>query len=132
MKTTFDILTILYKALDGSALKSAISGGIHKLSRPTGSKVEDVVINSLPITGGQLQRGTANVNIYVPDKETGHDRGPDTLRMATLSQIALTAIQDHYSQTYAFWVVNQHDFAEPETRTHYVNLRIDYRFFPTF
>ncbi|GAB3973834.1 hypothetical protein GCM10028806_28530 [Spirosoma terrae] len=136
MKTTFDQVNILYSRLSGSNLKTAITGSIYKLVRLTDSKLEDVVVNSLPVTNDQIQRGTANVNIYVPDITYKPQNGkaqlvPNAERLYELAAIATQVVNEHSTPDYTFWLVNQSLIPEPETNQHYINLRIDFRFFPS-
>ncbi len=131
MKTTLDSIDILYAILFASALKDEITGKIYKLNRQLGSNKEDVVINSLPITGNQLQRSTLNVNIYVPDMSIKIDgqtqRQPNYVRLKTLAALAVLALADHYNDTYNLWISNQAVLSEDATKQHYVNFRIEFK-----
>lgn len=133
MRTTFDQEDILYSILATSAVKAALSGGIYKQIRPDDSKLEDVVINSLPIDQGSVQRSTANVNVYVPDiqiKINGKNQyQPNTTRLKTLTALIVPALQERYSsEKWNFWISNQTTFREPEINQHYLNLRIEFKF----
>lgn len=58
--------------LSSSTLRSAVSGGLYKSGlRPLNSVAEDVVVNFVSGTSGQIQEGVANVNIFVPDIDNG-------------------------------------------------------------
>lgn len=134
MKTPLHQLTILYQRLNQSALKPALSGTIYLMKRPDGSELEDVVINSLPVTGDTLQLGVANVNLYVPDlkvKLGGKSQTvPNLTRLQTLTDLATEVIADTYTQGYTLWVASSTLLAEPETAQHYMNFRIEFRFQP--
>ncbi|QDK80832.1 hypothetical protein EXU85_20355 [Spirosoma sp. KCTC 42546] len=133
-KTPLDILTILYKLLFASSLKTAITGSVYKQKRPTGSVLEDVVVNSLPVSGDQLQRGAGNVNIYVPDLlETvaGTElRIVDTARLKVLAELAVPLLTEFNCQQYRFWLGPTDVFEEPDTGQTYLNFRIEFQFFP--
>lgn len=132
MRTTLDIVDILYHVLSGSGLASAISGGVYK-HRPVNSGKEDVVINSLPVSGSQLQEGVANVNIHVPNLALNiggiQDRTqPNHDRLKTLTSLAVTTLNDVWRESgdVSFTVLTQSLFEEPEIFEHYVNIRLNY------
>lgn len=131
MKTAIDAIDIVYKALIDSALKTSISGSIETVTRPLGSKLEDVVINSLTVFGDLVQRGFVNVNVYVPDIQvniSGQNQNvANTARLKTLSAIAATALKDHYSDTHSFWISSTAILKETESSHHYVNFRIEFQ-----
>lgn len=131
MKTTLNAIDIVFQLLRNSPLNSAISGKVYRLKRPLGSTLEDVVINSLPISGEMTQRGTVNVNVYVPDLvvtfEGQTQPQPDYARLNALTTIAVAALADHYHDTYNLWIGAQTVLAETEISQHYVNLRIEFQ-----
>lgn len=135
MKTVFAVLKILYQMLSSSPLNEAITGEVYKLQRPAGSALEDVVINTLPLSGDQIQRGTANVNVYVPDLKTMVASKPlsmpDTARLDLLTELAITMLEQRYAEGYSFWTTGTNVIAEPESGQHYVNIRIEFQFFPS-
>lgn len=130
MKTTFDQDTILYQMLIASDLKRAITGDVYKMVRPNGSKAEDVVINTILTDTSQVQRGASNVNIYVPSIQVEGDTLPDTARMGELAALAMALLQDVYKPLYHLWVSNQTTIDESGP-SWYVNLRIEFQFFPS-
>lgn len=130
MKTTFDQDTILYQLLTGSDLAKAISGEVYKMVRPNGSKAEDVVINTILTDTSQVQRGASNVNIYVPALQIHKDVLPDTARMGELAALAIALLEDVYKPLYHLWVSNQTTIDEPGP-SWYVNLRVEFQFFPS-
>lgn len=133
-KTPLDVLTILYKLLFASGLKTALTGAVYKQKRPTGSVLEDVVVNSLPVNGAQLQRGAGNVNIYVPDLlETIASvelKIADTARLKQLAELAVPLLTEFNSQQYRFYLASTNVFEEPDTGQTYLNFRIEFQFFP--
>ncbi|MBN8821274.1 MULTISPECIES: hypothetical protein [unclassified Spirosoma] len=134
-KTGLDALTILYQLIADSALKTAISGGVYKLKRPLGSQLEDIVLNALPFNADQVQIGTINANLYVPnlkEKIGGKEQEvADLARMQELVNLATSLFAEHYDASYDFWLVNVATLEEEETGQFYTNLRIDFKFFPT-
>lgn len=73
MKTSSSqVINKLYTMLSGSSLKSAVSGNVYKSGlRPLNRVAEDIVINFVSGTAEQIQEGVANVNIFVPDIDSG-------------------------------------------------------------
>ena len=134
MRTTFDVVDILYPVLFASPMKLAISGTICKNKRPVNSGEVDVVINSLPITGDQLQEGIVNVNIHVPNLKLSiggiQDRTQqDHETMKELTAQAVGILNDLWlaKGELSFSILTQSIFEEPEIFEHYVNLRLSYR-----
>lgn len=137
MKTPLHQIALLHTALTGSSLDAAISGAVYQLKRPVESDKEDVVINSLPVSGEQLQRGVANVNIYVPDlklKIGGKPQTmPDMARLDALTELATPILEQRYRANnggYVFRIASTQLIEEVETQQHYVNIRVDFQFFP--
>jgi len=131
-RTSFDQDNILYEKLNGSTqLKAAITGDVYKMIRPDGSKKEDVVINTISVLDGSIQLGVSNVNIHVADIDqsngTAKYKAPDTSRLKQLTDIIYPLLEDVFGSSYRFWIASQSTIREPETKQHYVNLRINFR-----
>lgn len=60
----------VYTLLSGSQLASVINGHIYKSgTRPENSSTEDAEVSFTEGQNGQIQSGTVDINIYVPDVE---------------------------------------------------------------
>lgn len=133
MKNVLQVIDEVYQVIKVSQLKTEITGNLYKLIRPDNSTEEDVVINSLPISGDQIQLATINVNIYVPDKQvkiSGKDQQiPDYVRLNTLTELATNTLQEHYAGESAFYISLQQVYREESIKYHYSNIRIEYSFF---
>lgn len=131
MKTTLDIIDILYDQLKDSALKTAVSGGIYKNERPDDSTKEDVVINCLPVSGSQLQYATPNVNIYVPDlqiKIAGKPQyKPDFPRLKTLAGLASQLLRKVATPEYSYEIAFQGELREEATNQRFINIRLEFK-----
>jgi len=127
-RTTFDQKTILYKLLNESAVKTALTGGIYKDVRPQSEK-EDVVINSLPILGSSTQYGSANVNVYVRDITENGTLMPDNKRLAVLSTLVRSVLETHTGSDYNMEIGSEHLLEEPSIKYHYVNYKVNFEFF---
>lgn len=131
MKTTADQDGILYELISQSALKNLIRGGIYKGQRPLDSLNEDIVISSMLIGDGTLQKGVANVNVYIP--KLYHNIGgkmqliKDTARIAELLPVAGEILKEAYGKYYSLWTSRQGDFDEPDIKQTRLHFRIEFR-----
>lgn len=130
MMTTLDIIDLLWTKLDGSALKSAITGKMYKLLRLANSKKEDVVINCLPINNEQLSKTIANINIHVPDLTIEVDgiaqQVPDIVRLKSLAALAISILKDTWTSTLNYDVQQQVVIQDREAGDHYINIRLEF------
>ena len=131
MRDTFDIETILYKALNVPTITNVISGKVYKNSRPLNSDKVDVVVGSLPINAEQIQRTVANVNVHVPNLKlsiAGVQDGtqPDTATLKAVTSLVIGALTDKVFEDYYFDVQQQVLFKDETTDEHYSNIRINF------
>lgn len=131
MKTTLDEVDIIWSAVNASALKTAINGGIYKHKRVLNSSKEDVVINALPITSEQIQNGIVNVNVHVPNHSVqladGVDNSqPNHTRLKALATIAVAVLKDTWADDYNFDVQQQILIEDKEANDHYINIRLEF------
>jgi hypothetical protein len=130
MKTTLDIVDIVWQHLNSSSLKTSVNGVICK-KRPAGSIKEDVVINATFADNEQVQSSLVNVNIYAPNKPqkfNGQDdfSQPDFVRLKALADMAVPILDKIYINDY--WLLVQQVVGPIEDigNQHYVNIRIDF------
>jgi hypothetical protein len=130
MKTTIDTDNVLYELLKNSSLKSAITGKVYKRQRPVNSVLEDVVINSLPISNEQLQQCVSNVNVFVPDiqivTDGVFDKVADEVRLSELSILAVQILTDGISGDFTWDIQQQTLIKDDESDSHYINIRINF------
>ena len=67
MKSDIDIKDDIYRLIQKSDLKKAITGSVSKTKRPKDSKLEDVVVSVLANHTAQRQEAFVVVNVYVKD-----------------------------------------------------------------
>jgi len=119
--TVIDAINEVYSAVSGLSIR----GGKYKYSVPGNCKEPDyIVVNSLPINEGVLQRCIVNVNIHVKDLEKGK---PDTTRLEAYAKNALGVIRDHESSGQLFIslnVENHNIMREEALGEHYSNIRV--------
>ena len=104
-RTASDVASILYRHLKESALFSdekAPNGILCRDQRPANSMKEDVVINVVELDEGHpVQKGTAEIFIYVPNLEnktvTPVDKSmPNSYRLQYLNTLASQALKGQY------------------------------------
>lgn len=130
--TTLEILNITWQRLNGSALKTEITGDVYK-KRPVqqaGNTKEDVSLNSLSAPNQQLSETVVNVNIHVPNPELSvndqQDKSqPDYGRFETLANLAIAALDGYSGQNFYFrFDFQTGPYSEDEINEHYINIRI--------
>ncbi|MDQ6482222.1 hypothetical protein [Dyadobacter sp. LHD-138] len=135
MKTALDQNTELYKILNASTvLKSAITGDIYKTVRPANSVLEDIVVNTIVLDEGSLQRGVSNVNIHVADLQqtigTSSTKyyAPNEGRLKVIADLVKPLIEDTYKNDFSLSISGSSLIGQPEINQHYFNFRVDFIF----
>lgn len=131
MKTTLEVIDIIWQLLNGSPLADAITGGVYKNLRPLNTAKEDVVINCLPVNNAQLQQGVANVNIHVPNlilnvNGVQDKTQPNHARLQLLTGLAIQELLNVWEGDYNLDIEQQTIFADEEANSHYSNIRIQF------
>jgi hypothetical protein len=92
MKTVNHAIDAVYSRLKG---QGGISVPVYKYTKPTKiDPAEYVVLNSLPIGSGVLQKVFINVNYYVKDLDPGV---PDLTKLNAGTAAVMTLLQEYYS-----------------------------------
>ncbi|MEZ2446124.1 hypothetical protein AB6805_30625 [Chitinophaga sp. RCC_12] len=131
MTTTLEAVDSVYHKLAVGILPGTITGGLYKENRPTNSKSEDVVINSLSINSEQLQEGILNVNIHVPNliisvNSIQDNSQPDFVRLKTLTALAISDLIDVWTGNIHYTVQQHALFSDNELNEHYSNIRLEF------
>lgn len=130
MKTPLDLIDAAYELLDVTEVQSAmLSGDIFKTVKPDNYQGECIVINSLPVSGQQLQRGFLNVNIYAPNltlKINGQpdNSQPNTKRLKEIAAAVVPILEDATADGNLFFIDSMNVYAEDQNREHFLNIRI--------
>lgn len=133
MKTTLDIVNILFGIINTSPLKTAINGGVYKFQRPDKSTKEDVVINAVSSDAEIIQRGVYNINIHVPSVTQTIDgvqqKLPNTARMDALCDIANPILLAHWDgeRKFNYWIEFQGVYENDTDKDWYCNFRIIFK-----
>lgn len=132
MKLAIDQTEALYQLIKSSSLKTAINGGIYKDWRPMNSNKEDIVVNSLTLSGNEscIQPGIANANIHVPSLITPDGLMPNHIRFKVLSELA-KSIVEAYRNDYTMYVESSDLIKEPTQEVWFLNLRFRFIFHNT-
>lgn len=130
MKTVIDMVDDMYVLLNVSPVTSVLlSGDVFLDSRPDNNRNECVVINSLPITGEQLQRAVVNVNIHVPNLQLTINGQPDTsqpnrIRLKIISDVVIPLIKDAVINNTLTGIQNITMVNDKEIKEHFLNIRV--------
>lgn len=129
MKSDILIKDDLYKFINTSPLKSAVTGKICKQGvRPKDSDKEDIVISVIANINGQIQEAVVNVNIYVMDdiKSDGQNQEA-TIRLRDLCKIASETLEVGSGDDYRFTLESQRVIEVADTKEHVINNRLNYK-----
>lgn len=108
MTTTEQIVSILYRLVNGSALAAAVSGSIYTAEdRPADSVLEDITIGVVGNRPSQFQRGTAYVNIYVPKTRKGDALIRNRERIDAIEPVVALLLEHVLTSEYHFDLVDQ-------------------------
>ena len=100
MKSDIDIKDDIYRLIQKSDLKKAITGSVSKTKRPKDSKLEDVVVSVLANHTAQRQEAFVVVNVYVKDDDVNGQNEECSSRLRTLCQICLSLFERVIGQDY--------------------------------
>lgn len=95
MKSTFDIMDLVFKVVNVSAVTTTLDGRVYRTSRPLESVVRDIVVLALPISGGadvDLQGCVMIVNCYAKDLAPGR---PDEAHLKPTTAAVIAAIEGY-------------------------------------
>lgn len=125
MKSSFDILVELYKALNVSSITDIIDGEVFKADIPANRQSQDIQIAVLTNENTYLQTGFVNVNFYCKHKKEGH---PDFIKMNEVNSVLMGILDNKLIGGIRFDVINQsgpHIDEEPgRDGIYFTNLKI--------
>ena len=124
MRTTIDIGEIIYKAINTTAVKAEIDGDVYRNRKKINSKLQDIVIISLSLSGKAVQEGFYNVNCYCPDfTETGT---PNTVKLNSITKAVLNELENYqnHNQFHFYIEVISPELMHDEDGMSYMNIRV--------
>ncbi len=131
MKTTLDLVDDIFELLDITPVHNVmLSGDVFLNERPDNHKNECIVINSLPVTGEQLQRGVVNVNITVPNLKLTINGQPDNsqpnrARLKAISAVVIPILEDAFVNDTVTGIQTITLVNDKEIKEHFLNIRVE-------
>jgi len=129
IRSSVNVIDDITNKILQSGYRSAVglTGIVARLSRPFGSKKEDIVVNVVAINAEQVQEGVANVNIHVPDINTGVlGMQANFNRFRELITPMISLLDDYYGFNYHFRLDTAAEIIKDEDNSHYANIRLRY------
>lgn len=124
MVSDAEIKTKVFQLIKGSELEKSVTGKLSKKGRPYGSNLEDIVISVLDGGSGEIQEFIVNVNIYVADTNRGTYYEEDTVRIETLSKIAISLFEVYNGSDYRCTLETQRTYQVDGRDEHCINNKI--------
>lgn len=125
MKTVIDGKEWILELLNAN--KPTISGKIYIDKRIT-INTEDIVINSLTMTGQFMQNGVFNVNCYVPNLSVKQNditiSIPNRKRLKEISSQVVEVLKYHADPKYNLSIENITQLEETNENANYINFRV--------
>jgi hypothetical protein len=122
VKTVNDILEAARTRLKG--VLGTIPVG--KMAKPVSATSEYVVVNSLPVTTGILQKGVVNINIHVKDFVEGANLIPNHERIDAITKLVVPAFDNVSANGISYEVESMHVEEEEVLKEHYQNVRVKF------
>jgi len=104
MVSNFQILGIMYRLLNISAVTSAINGKIYKWDVPSSSQKEDIEIVVTENQGDYIQYGNLHVRVYVPEIK---EKVPDAVKFNNLAGILIPLLDGVQVEELNLQILNQ-------------------------
>lgn len=136
MKTSFDVLDIIYPALNTGTVQATLDGRIYRRKRPINSKTRDIELVSLSLQNPDtliVNTGTIVVNCWAPNLRVGTDsmaNVPDETNLKSMSSAVIAALEAYSMSTSCYFHLDVdsetliQDFDDPQMS--YVSLRVSY------
>ena len=127
MKTTIDILDILYPIVNVASVTTTLDGGVYRNKKPLNSELRDIVIIPLSNYPGDevMNEATVMVNCFAKNFTNGT---PDITKLRAIVN-AVVAVIEAYNNTsnyYVFTITNQILLQDTEQISmSYINLRLN-------
>lgn len=130
MKTTNDILTVIYKIVKASLIDD-LNGGVYKVTRPTDSKLQDCIIS---LISGQsekfIQTGAVYVKIFFSDLFINNTHTQDFVTGSIMETLLYDLSLSLFKiKGYSFDIQSREIYSEAlqETNEHYSILKINFK-----
>ena len=134
MKSTIDLEDELYAIIKDSPLATEMDGDIYQGpdERPDNSRKEDIEIIVIDNQNGEIQRSTISINVYCRDILRDGKMGRDKPRLRTIESLGLGIFRNAINVAgYRITLERQKVYAEHKVKQHYVNFKLNYRYYNT-
>ncbi len=99
MKSTFDVLDVLFPIINVASVTTTLDGRVYRNSRPVNSALRDITVGALPIAGGtdiDLQPCVVIINCFAKDLENGRQ---DDTHIDAMTAAVLAVLEAYASTT---------------------------------
>ena len=133
LKTSFDILDLIFPILNVANITSLISGEVYRTRRPVNSDSQDITISVLSIvdTNDVIQEAIVNINIFIENIRSDDYAGlPNESKLKTVADAVITELES-YAETSTYfnfdiiWMNLLPD--EDNKKDSYYNIRLNCR-----
>jgi len=127
MKTTFDVLDILYPIVNVASVKTLINGKVYRTAKPPNRTVKDIVVFALPILEAEesvIQECPVVINCYAPNVADQ----PDESSISTITKMVTKKLEAYSSGStyYDIQITSQTIFQDPDAPSmSYGSIRAD-------
>lgn len=132
MVDTYDLDTMLFKAMNTDDITTLISGGIYKSDdRPADSELEDICINTIDVTTEYTpQIGTSNINIYACDNEIKINGKvvwqPNKAKLSELTKAIMAKLKSTRIKGVKMYPTHQRLLGEQGIHQHFTNIKVQW------
>jgi len=130
MKDGFDVTIDVRNLLNVPAITTMLGaeGKIYQNERPSGrTAITDIVINVLGINNYEIQKGSGNINGYVPSITVGTQKMADQAKLMTLCRAIVPLIDSQYKTTFQTWIDDSPTILQDTDGTWFVNIPFEYQ-----
>lgn len=125
MKTGLQVAQDVRSLINLPVVTSAISGKIYPIKRSINSRLVDIVIGIQGLDNEQLQQGTVNVNVFVPNLISDSSM-PDLATLDKLSALLSPLLDGQYRQEFHTKVGSPPIVYQDTDGSHFLNIKVDY------
>ena len=118
-----NIATDIVNKVTGLLVLATAAKPVYKHEKPSGVNASNfTVVNCLPVIQDHFDQAFCNVNVHVKDMDLTK-LIPDDVTLKTRSEAVITALNNFSDDAYDISLQQSSLFPDPETQTHYINLR---------
>lgn len=130
MKDAFDVILDVRTLLDKQVIAKAYGKPVDVWNneRPSGrAELSDIVINCLGISNSAIQKGSGNINCYVPSIQSGGQKMADQLGLMALSRVIIPLVDVQYRASFITWLEDAPNILQDTDGSYFVNIPFEYQ-----